>query len=126
NRGVQHRLPGLPRRDDPPGPAMRGVLPAGHDLPAGRAHRRSGPRVRVHRGRMGLRMTSPPDHQREAISRAAVRTRRRVMISCGMTLLVALVATAGVLGAGCFDEGSYEGGGRRIGAPIQTSEEEAP
>ncbi len=54
-----------------------------------------------------------------------VETRRRVVFVTGVSAIAFAAALALALGAGCiFDEGSYQGGGRRTGAP--TSTEEAP
>ena len=53
-----------------------------------------------------------------------IHRRRRLAFRAGLMGMLATAAAAVSLGSGCiFDEGDYEGGGRRTGAP--TSKETA-
>ena len=50
-----------------------------------------------------------------------VRERRRVAFGAGLGVMLATGAAAAALGTGCiFDEGDYQGGGRRSTAPTAT------
>lgn len=58
-----------------------------------------------------------------------VRARRRIVVTLGLVAMTSTGIAAVGLGTGCiFDQGSYQGGGRRSGAPepsqSETSEEE--
>lgn len=54
-----------------------------------------------------------------------IQKRRRLAFSAGVATMLATAAAAVALGSGCiFDEGDYDGGGRRTGSP--TSTETAP
>ncbi|HVJ94258.1 MAG TPA: hypothetical protein VM580_30930 [Labilithrix sp.] len=53
--------------------------------------------------------------------RQAVRKRRRLLVTTGFGSVIVLTVAASAFGSGCiFDEGNYEGGGRRAAAPTAT------
>jgi hypothetical protein len=60
----------------------------------------------------------------KATTRRRVQERRRLAFSAGLGVMLATAAAAialGVAGSGCiFDEGGYDGGGRRSTAPTST------
>jgi hypothetical protein len=67
---------------------------------------------------MELRVMSGSTTGRAARARAATR----VVVAAGIVALTTLTVMGVVLGSGCiFDDGGYDGGGRRIGAPIETN-----
>ena len=73
---------------------------------------------------MELPMSRPND-ERGVRANAAwmrrVRERRRVAFGAGVGVMLATAAAAAALGTGCiFDEGNYQGGGRRSTAPTAT------
>lgn len=50
-----------------------------------------------------------------------IRAKRRVAFSVGLLGILVIAAAALGLGTGCiFEEGSYDGGGRRTGAPAKS------
>jgi hypothetical protein len=50
-----------------------------------------------------------------------IRARRRIVFATGLTTMLLTGAAALAFGAGCiFDDGGYDGGGRRTGAPTAT------
>ncbi|MBX3258665.1 MAG: hypothetical protein KIS78_08770 [Labilithrix sp.] len=65
-------------------------------------------------------MSQPPSALAGAPYRR-IRKRRRVAFGAGMGAMLVLAVTAAALGSGCiFDQGDYQGGGRRTGAPTAT------
>lgn len=55
--------------------------------------------------------------------KAILRRRRRFLALGGTTALLLLTATAVGLATGCvFDQGGYQGGGRRTGTPTDDTE----
>jgi hypothetical protein len=61
------------------------------------------------------------------LTKARVQTRRRTVFATAMTTLVLFGGMATAIATGCiFDEGGYQGGGRRTGAPTATEDEPAP
>ncbi len=68
-----------------------------------------------------MRISSTKPRARE------IQTRRRVVFFLGVASLVASGASATLFASGCiFDEGGYDGGGRRTGAPLETETAEPP
>ncbi|MBX3217527.1 MAG: hypothetical protein KF850_36180 [Labilithrix sp.] len=66
-------------------------------------------------------MRQPPKIPLDATPIRRIQARRRVTFGAGMGAMVAVAVTALALGAGCiFDQGDYQGGGRRTGAPTST------
>ncbi len=66
----------------------------------------------------------PNDHRTaegNAHGRRRVRRRRRLAFGAGLGVMLATAAAAVALGTGCiFDEGNYQGGGRRSTVPTST------
>src|SRR5262249_39640347 len=120
---VQHRLSGVSDCSDRTRAAVRRLLSnrSRADLPAGGPYRRSTADVPLRRDdqRMGMLPRN------RALARA--RARRKVAFVIGLLGIVATGCAAVVLGSGCiFDEGGYDGGGRRVGAPTAKETEEVP
>jgi hypothetical protein len=56
-----------------------------------------------------------------------IQKRRRITFAVGLLTMSLTAAAAVAFGSGCiFDEGGYDGGGRRTGAPTASDSIEAP
>ncbi|MBX3200007.1 MAG: hypothetical protein KF894_17860 [Labilithrix sp.] len=66
-------------------------------------------------------MSQPPNARLDVTPARRILERRRVTFGAGMGAMFAVAVSAVALGSGCiFDQGDYQGGGRRTGAPTST------